>query len=134
MHIQTIQRPSRQIAQMNNTKRATTFSAIMAASLFACIATPVVAQSVKYGILSPMDGATVSATKDVQIQFDFRNEAKAQHVHLFLDETQIAMGHKAYGEIMAGPLSAGKRKICVSPVNANHTPVGERSCITVIAE
>jgi hypothetical protein len=96
--------------------------------------TEVDAQSTNYGVLSPADGATVKAADGVKIQYDFRNQDKAQHVHLFLDDTQIAMGHKAFGEIMASPLTTGKRKICVSPVNANHTPIGEKICITVIAE
>lgn len=101
---------------------------------FVFATTPALAQTAKYGIISPIDGATVNATKGVEIEFDFRNEEKAQHAHLFIDDTQIGMAHKSYGEIMAGPLTAGKRKICVGPVNANHTSIGERSCINVIAE
>lgn len=110
------------------------FYAFLAVLFLASSSTVVNAQSNIYGILSPKDGSTVNAAEGVKIQYDFRNDDKAQHVHLFLDDTQIAMGHKAFGEIMASPLTAGKRQICVSPVNANHTPIGQRSCITVIAE
>jgi hypothetical protein len=33
-----------------------------------------------------------------------------------------------------GPLKAGGRKICVSPVNKNHTPIGAQACITVTVQ
>jgi len=33
-----------------------------------------------------------------------------------------------------GPLKAGGRKICVSPVNKNHTPIGAQTCITVTVQ
>ncbi|MBM3575460.1 MAG: hypothetical protein FJX39_07040 [Alphaproteobacteria bacterium] len=110
------------------------FYGFVAALFLAFNSTEVDAQNNIHGILSPKDGAIVNAAEGVKIQYDFRNDDKAQHVHLFLDDTQIAMGHKAFGEIMASPLTAGKRQICLSPVNANHTPIGQRSCITVIAE
>lgn len=134
MHSKTIKLSSlaSEKDKKSNFRRA--FYGVLAASLLFCGTTKAVAQSNKFGIISPQDGVTANAAKGVQIQFDFRNDDKAQHVHLFVDDTQIAMAHKAYGEIMTGALSIGKRKICVSPVNANHTPIGERSCITVIAE
>ena len=112
----------------------TYFYGFLAALFLSFGSTEVDAQSNIYGILSPKDGSIVNAAECVKIQYDFRNDDTAQHVHLFLDDTQIAMGHKAFGEIMASPLTAGKRQICVSPVNANHTPIGQRSCSTVIAE
>ncbi len=92
------------------------------------------AQNDHFGIISPPDSATVSLTKGAQITYDFRNNDKAHHIHLLIDDVEIAMSRKAYGEIATGALNAGKRRICVSPVNTNHTPIGDKQCITVIAE
>ena len=60
--------------------------------------------------------------------------AKADHVHLFVDGNEAAMAQKLKGSFKLGPLKEGNRKVCVSPVNKNHTPIGAQACINVTVQ
>jgi len=55
-------------------------------------------------------------------------------VHLFVDGDEAAMAHKLKGSFKLGPLKEGNRKVCVSPVNKNHTPIGAQACINVTVQ
>jgi len=105
------------------------------ALLFAqlCIA-PAAADENLVKILSPSDGAKLQKGQVYTLEYDVGLGGKAEHVHLFIDGDEIAVGHKLRGEFKLGPLEAGSRKICVAPVNKNHTPVGTQACITVTIE
>ena len=38
------------------------------------------------------------------------------------------------GDFPLGPLKPGDRKICISPVNKNHTRIAAQTCITVMVQ
>lgn len=82
-------------------------------------------------ILSPADGAKLEAKHTYKLEYEVKPTAKADHVHLFVDGDEAAMAHKLKGSFKLEPLKPGDRKVCVSPVNKNHTPIGAQTCIMV---
>ncbi len=85
-------------------------------------------------ISSPADGEKLAAGQTYKINYEVKEGTKANHVHLFVDGAEVATGHKLKGSFPLGPLKAGEKKICVSPVNKNHSPVGAQACVTVTVQ
>lgn len=82
-------------------------------------------------ISSPSDGEKLAAGQAYKVNYEVKDSAAAHHVHLFVDGVEIATGHKLKGSLPLGPLKVGERKVCLAPVNKNHTPVGAQTCVTV---
>lgn len=82
-------------------------------------------------ILSPADGAKLKAEQVSTLDYELKPEAKAEHVHLYIDGDEAAIGHKLKASLPFGPLTPGDHKICISPVNKAHTRTTEQTCITV---
>ena len=78
--------------------------------------------------------ASVTKAAKVKLEYEVQASAKVEHVHLFVDGDEVGMVHKLKGSFELGPLKAGERKVCVSPVNKNHTPIGAQACITVTVQ
>jgi hypothetical protein len=78
--------------------------------------------------------ASVTKAAKVKLEYEVQASAKVEHVHLFVDGDEVGMVHKLKGSFELGPLKAGERKVCVSPVNKNHTPIGAQVCITVTVQ
>ena len=85
-------------------------------------------------ITAPADSAKLAAGKASKVEYEVKQGSQAHHVHLFVDGAEAATGHKLKGSFDLAPLKAGEHKICVAPVNKNHTPIGEKICISVTAE
>jgi hypothetical protein len=85
-------------------------------------------------ISSPSDGEKLTAGQTYKVDYEVKDATKAHHVHLFVDGAEVATGHKLKGSFPLGPLKAGEKKICVSPVNKNHTAVGTQGCVTVTVQ
>jgi hypothetical protein len=85
-------------------------------------------------ILSPPDGAKLKAEQVYAIEYEVKPEAKAEHVHLYIDGDETAIGHKLRGDFSFGPLRSGDHRICISPVNKAHTRTAAQSCITVTVQ
>jgi hypothetical protein len=85
-------------------------------------------------ILSPAHGAKLKAEQVYTLEYDVKPESKAEHVHLYIDGDEAAIGHKLKGDFPLGPLKPGDRKICISPVNKNHTQIAAQTCITVMVQ
>jgi len=83
-------------------------------------------------ISAPSDGEKLTAGKTYKVDYEVKDGLKAHHVHLFVDGKEAATGHKLKGSFPLGPLTSGERKVCVVPVNKNHTPIGAQSCISVL--
>jgi hypothetical protein len=83
---------------------------------------------------SPAEGDALTAAKTYKVEYEVKAGTKAHHVHLFVDGEEVATGHKLVGSFPLGPLKPGERKICVAPVNKNHTPIGAKSCVTVTVQ
>jgi hypothetical protein len=85
-------------------------------------------------ILSPADGAKLKAGQAYSLEYEVMPEAKAEHVHLYIDGDETAIGHKLKGDFPFGPLKPGDHKICINPVNKNHTRTAAQTCITVTVQ
>jgi hypothetical protein len=82
-------------------------------------------------ILSPADGAQLKAEQISTLEYEVKPEAKSEHVHLYIDGDEAAIGHKLKGSLPFGPLTPGDHKICISPVNKAHTRTAAQTCVTV---
>jgi hypothetical protein len=82
-------------------------------------------------ILSPADGAQLKAEQVSTLEYEVKPEAKSEHVHLYIDGNEVAIGHKLKGGLPFGPLTPGDHKVCISPVNKAHTRTTAQACITV---
>lgn len=82
-------------------------------------------------ILSPADGAKLEAKHTYKLEYEVKHVAKVDHVHIYVDGDETGMAHKLKGSFKLGPLKSGDRKVCISPVNKNHTPIGAQACINV---
>ena len=85
-------------------------------------------------INAPTDGAKLAAGKASKVEYEVKQGSQAHHVHLFVDGAEAATGHKLKGSFDLAPLKAGEHKICVAPVNKNHTPIGTQVCVTVTVQ
>jgi hypothetical protein len=95
---------------------------------------PATAEENLVTIHSPTDGAKLEAGHTYKLEYEVKAVAKADHVHLFVDGDEVAIGHKLKGSFTLGPLKAGSRKVCISPVNKNHTPMAVQACINVTVQ
>jgi hypothetical protein len=119
----------------NKASRASARALIAAAALASTsIVLPAMAEDSLVTILAPADGATLAAKQTAKLDYEVQPSVKADHVHLFVDGDEVGMAHKLKGSFKLGPLKAGSRKVCVSPVNKNHTPIGKQACITVTVQ
>ncbi|HYA81254.1 MAG TPA: Ig-like domain-containing protein [Methylocystis sp.] len=85
-------------------------------------------------ILSPADGDKVAPGQPLKLDYEVKSGTAAHHVHLYVDDKEAATGHKLKGSFTAEPLKSGAHKLCVAPVNKNHTPIASQACITVTAQ
>ncbi|MBY6239786.1 hypothetical protein [Methylosinus sp. Sm6] len=109
----------------------TAFFMTLAAILWA---RPAIAEESLATLKSPAEGETLAVGKTYKVDYEVKAGTKAHHVHLFVDGDEVATAHKLVGSFPLGPLKAGVRKVCVAPVNKNHTPIGAKSCVTVSVE
>jgi len=108
---------------------------ISTALLISCFCIlPAAAEENLVTILLPADGAKLEASQAYTLDFEVKPVAKAEHVHLFIDGEETAVSHKLKGSFTLGPLKPGSRRICISPVNKNHTPIAGQTCINVTVQ
>lgn len=105
---------------------------------FVCVASlgilPAAAEDSYATILSPANGAKLEPKHSYKVEYEVKPVEKVNHVHLFVDGDEVGMAHKLKGSFQLGPLKPGDHKVCVSPVNKNHTPIGAQACITVAVQ
>jgi Family of unknown function (DUF6130) len=95
---------------------------------------PAAAEDSYATILAPADGAKLDAKQNNKLEYEIKAAPKVDHVHLFVDGDEAAMAHKLKGSFKLGSLKPGSHKVCVTPVNKNHTPIGAQTCITVTVQ
>jgi hypothetical protein len=95
---------------------------------------PIVAEDNLATILAPAEGSVLKAEQAYVLEYNIKPEANAEHVHLYVDGDEVGIGHKIKGDLPLGPLKVGERKICISPVNKNHTRTASQACINVMVE
>lgn len=101
---------------------------------FGCYVPLVLADDASVKISSPAEGAKLSKTAQVKINYDVTPGPKGDHTHIYLDGEQVDVLHKLKGIYALDAPAAGKHDICIKVVNRNHTPIGVEQCIKVSVE
>jgi hypothetical protein len=85
----------------------------------------------KVVITSPKDGATVDMLDAPRLAYAVEPGPRGDHVHLYVDDEEVAILRKLKGDYPLETLSSGKRNLCVKVVNKAHVPIGVEQCIRV---
>jgi len=114
---------------MNSRILFATLSAFLLAST-----TAFAAESGKVTFLSPANGATVSASEKVTVNYEAVLGPKGDHLHLYLDGKKIDVLRQAKGTAEVGTLSPGKHHICITINTSWHFSTGVEECIDVTSK
>jgi hypothetical protein len=104
--------------------------------LFVCalgLSGAVLAQDASVTISSPVDGAKVGTSEPVSVAYEVVPGPNGNHVHLYVDDSEIAVLRQLKGTTSAGALKAGPHSICIKVVDKGHTPIGVQKCVKVTA-
>jgi len=82
-------------------------------------------------IQSPANGATLDALEENRLVYEVVPGPRGDHVHLYVDNQEVAILRKLKGSYLLDSLATGKRTICVKVVNKAHVPIGLEKCIQV---
>lgn len=88
----------------------------------------------KVRITSPADGATLDAMEENRLVYDVKPGPRGDHVHLYVDDKEVAILRKLKGSYPLETLSSGKRRLCVKVVNKAHVPIGIEQCVQVVVK
>ena len=92
------------------------------------------AQQGSVTIVSPADGARLSAKADNKVDYDVVPGEKGDHVHFYVDDEEVGIVRKLKGSYTVKGLAAGPHTLCIKVVNHAHTPTGVEKCIKVTVE
>lgn len=112
--------------------RTLKFFAVLLAS--ACCIPFALAADGSVTISSPANGAKLDRAADNEISYEITPGPKGDHVHLFVDDKQVAVLRQLKGTSPLDPMAAGNHEICIKVVNKGHTPIGVQQCIKVSVE
>ncbi len=101
---------------------------------FCCYVPLVLADDASVTISSPADGAKLSRTAPTKINYEVMPGPKGDHVHLYVDDKEVAVLRQLKGSHALEPLAPGKHEICIRIVSKGHTPIGVQQCIKVSVE
>ena len=82
-------------------------------------------------ILSPTDGATLDALDENRMVYEFDPGPRGDHVHVYVDNKEVALLRKLRGTFLLESLSTGKHDLCIKVVNKAHVPIGIGKCVQV---
>lgn len=82
-------------------------------------------------ITSPANGATLDAMDENKLVYEVKPGPRGDHVHLYVDNKEVAILRKLKGSYPLETLSPGQRRLCVKVVNKAHVPIGIEQCIQV---
>ena len=85
-------------------------------------------------ITSPADGTVVNSTDKIKLNFEATPGPDGDHLHLNVDGKRVEVIHQLKGITEAGPLAAGKHRICLTVNTKAHIPTGIEGCINVISK
>lgn len=98
---------------------------------FTCYAPFVLADDASVTISSPADGAKLSRTAQIKIDYEVMPGPKGDHTHLYVDDKEAAVLRPLKGSHMLEAQAPGMHEICIRVVTKNHTPIGVQKCIKV---
>lgn len=82
-------------------------------------------------IQSPADGATLDALDENRMVYEFDPGPRGDHVHVYVDNKEVALLRQKKGSFLFETLSTGKHDLCVKVVNKAHVPIGIGKCVQV---
>lgn len=103
----------------------------MSAAIALAIAFPLPATAAGVTITAPADGAMLSTKAKHEIVYEVDPGPNGDHVHLYVDDKEVAVLRKLKGTHMLESLMAGQHSVCIKVVNRAHTPIGVESCVRV---
>lgn len=101
-------------------------AAVLLASLG--FASAALAQTGSVKIVAPTDGATLDASKPVEVSYEVVQGPKVDHIHLYVDGKQSAILREAMGTHTIKSLPAGSHELCIKAVTKSHVPTGIEQC------
>lgn len=113
---------------MNNKIMMPTFVACLFVSSMA------LAASGSVTINFPADGATVSSSEKIKLNYEAVPGTEGDHLHLNVDGKRIDVLRQLKGSAEIDPLAPGKHLICLLINTKGHVPVGAEKCINVTAK
>lgn len=84
-------------------------------------------------IMSPKNGAQVSADQPVEVKYKVTTSANGDHVHISVDGGRPEVVKQLEGTYKTKPLPTGKHSIVIKEVTGGHSPTGVEASVTVQA-
>lgn len=84
-------------------------------------------------IMSPQDGAKVTANQPVALQYKVNTSSNGDHVHISVDGGRPEVVKQLEGTFKTKPLAAGQHTITIKEVTGGHSPTGVQASISVQA-
>lgn len=106
------------------------FPALAAIWLLALIPSISLAQG-SVTIKSPVEGATLDALDENRMVYEFSPGPRGDHVHVYIDNKEVALLRQRKGSYLLETLSTGKHDLCIKVVNKAHVPIGIGKCVQV---
>jgi hypothetical protein len=91
------------------------------------------AEEAKVTILAPASGAKVQAGQPVALEYRVVPGPQGDHVHVYVDGTEVAVVKQLEGSYQVAPLEAGPHELAIKIVNRGHVPIGVESSVKVEA-
>lgn len=85
-------------------------------------------------ILAPQDGAVVSRSEPLALEYDVEPGPKGDHVHVYVDGREVAILRQLEGRYEVGRLRPGRHELAIKVVNRAHVPIGVESSVQVTVQ
>ncbi len=82
-------------------------------------------------MLSPVNGAQLSAGTPVVLSYDVTLAPNGNHIHVYVDNHMAGLSHELKGNFSVGKLASGTHTICIKEATAAHVLIGVNRCIVV---
>ena len=82
-------------------------------------------------ILSPANGAQLSARSPVVLSYDVTLAPNGNHIHVYVDKHMAGLSRELKGHFSVGRLAPGTHTICIKEATAAHVLIGVNRCIVV---
>ncbi len=101
--------------------------------LFLCLSSfqAVSGEAASVSIFTPVDGAEIDAGQPFTLKYQVSPGPKGDHVHLYINGTEVAILRKLEGSYRIAPLSEGRYELSVKVVNRAHVPIGVEASVNI---
>ncbi|GEM_PF-318145 len=108
---------------------------VLALSFALFLFSPFVTANEPYAKINyPHDGEKLAATSRKQIDYEVDPGPRGDHIHLYVDNGEVAILRKLAGVHLLEPMAPGPHTLCIKVVNKAHVPIGVEQCVKVNVE